>query len=407
MDVKTAFLNGVLQEEVYLEQPLGFEIHGRESHVCRLKKALYGLKQAPRAWYSRIDDYLLSMGFQKSEADPNLYFIVVGGESLILLLYVDDLFITGAERLIAHCKRDLAQEYEMTDIGLMHYYLGMEVWQEPGHIFLGQGKYAADILRRFRMEDCRPMSTPMITNWKQLHASEGKLVDPTLYRQLIGSLMYLVNTRPDLCFAVNTLSQFMVEPKSVHWSAGKHVLRYLAGTVDYGLDYRRSDGVGLVGFTDSDWAGCVRDRKSTSGCCFSLGSAAVSWFSRKQRSVALSSAEAEYMAASQATCEALWLRKLLVDLFDQELRPTVIYCDNQSCIQLSENPVFHDRSKHIEIKYHFIRDYVQRGAVELQYISTDEQVADVLTKSLGRGKFVFFRDKLGVVRNTFLGKREC
>jgi hypothetical protein len=133
----------------------------------------------------------------------------------------------------------------------------------------------------------------------------------------------------------------------------------------------------------------------------------VSWFSRKQRSVALSTAEAEYMAASQATCEALWLRKLLVDLFDQELRPTVIYCDNQSCIQLSENPVFHDRSKHIEIRYHFIRDYVQRGAVELRHISTDEQVADILTKSLGRGKFVFFRDKLGVVRNTFLGKREC
>ena len=144
--------------------------------------------------------------------------------------------------------------------------------------------------------------------------------------------MYLVNTRPDLCFAVNTLSQFMVEPRSVHWTAAKYILRYLAGTVDYGLDYRGSGGVSLVGFTDSDWVGCVRDRKSTSGCCFSLGSVAVLWFSRKQKSVALSSAEAEYMASSQATCEALWLRKLLVDLFDQELRPTVIYCDNQSCI---------------------------------------------------------------------------
>ena len=161
---------------------------------------------------------------------------MVGGDPLILLLYVDDLFITGAEHLIAHCKRDLASEYEMTDIGLMHDYLGMEVWQEPGHIFLRQGKYAVDILKRFRMEDCKPMCTPMITNWKQLHASEGKLVDPTIYRQLIGSLMYLVNTRPDLCFAVNTLSQFMVEPRSVHWTAAKHILRYLAGTVDYGLD---------------------------------------------------------------------------------------------------------------------------------------------------------------------------
>ena len=151
----------------------------------------------------------------------------------------------------------------------------------------------------------------------------------------------------------------------------------------------------------------VADRKSTSGCCFSLGSTAVSWFSRKQKSIALSSAEAEYMAASQASSEALWLRKLLVNLFDQELRPMIIYCDNQSCILLSKNLVFHDRSKHIEIRYHFIRDYVQRGVVTLQYISIDEQVLDILTKSLGRGKFVFFRDKFGVVQNTFLCKREC
>ena len=154
----------------------------------------------------RIDSYLLSIGFKKSEVDPNLYFIVVGGGPLILLLYVDDLFIIGEDHLIAACKRDLASEFEMVDLGLMHYYLGMEVWQEDGHVFLGQGKYAVDILKRFQMEGCRPMSTPMITNWKKLHASEGELVDPTLERQLIGSLMYLVNTRPNICFAVNTLS---------------------------------------------------------------------------------------------------------------------------------------------------------------------------------------------------------
>jgi hypothetical protein len=407
MDVKTAFLNGLIEEEVYIEQPLGFEVHGRESHVCRLKKALYGLKQAPRAWYSRIDAYLQQLGFEKSGADPNLYFIMVGEDPLILLLYVDDLFIIGAERLISSCKESLASEFEMTDIGLMHYFFGLEVWQEPGHIFLGQGKYVCDILIRFQMGDSRPMTTPMITNWKKLHASESQLVDSTLYRQLIGSLMYLVNTRPDISFAVNTLSQFMVEPRRVHWVAAKHVLRYLCGTVDYGLDYHRGDGVRLVGYTDSDWAGCVSDRKSTSGCCFGLGSTVVSWFSRKQKSVALSSAEAEYMAASQANCEALWLHKMLIGLFGVQLRPTVIYCDNQSCIKLSENLVFHDRSKHIETRYHFIRDYVQRGAMELQYISTEEQVADILTKALSMGKFLFFRDKLGVVSNTFLGMREC
>ena len=186
MDVKTTFLNGIIQKEIYVEQPQGFEIHERESHVCRLKKALYGLKQALRAWYFRIDSYLLSMGFQKNEADPNLYFIMVGDDPLILLLYLDDLFITGRERPIAACKKDLAAEYEMTNIGMMHYFLGLEVWKEPGHIFLGQGKYAVEILRRFRMEDCNPMSTPMITNWKKLHAFEGELVDPIYTISLLG-----------------------------------------------------------------------------------------------------------------------------------------------------------------------------------------------------------------------------
>eukprot|EP00253_Pinus_taeda_P031461 PITA_31461 len=186
------------------------------------------------------------------------------------------------------------------------------------------------------------MSTPMITNWKKLHASDSELVDPTLYRQLIGSLMYLLNTRPDICFAVNTMSQFMCEPRKVHWVAAKHILQYLQGTVDYGLNYTQGDGVRLAGYTDSNWAGCASDKKSTSRCCFG------------------------------------------------------------SCIKLTENPVFHDRSKHIGIKYHFIRDYVQKGAVKLEYIPTDEQVADILTKALPRGKHVYFRDKMGVVRNTFL-----
>jgi hypothetical protein len=170
--------------------------------------------------------------------------------------------------------------------------------------------------------------------------------------------MYLVNTRPNIFFVVNTLSQYMVDPRSVHWIGAKHVLRYIAGLVDYGLDYVRGDGVRLIGYIDSDWVGCAVERKSTLGCGFGLGSGVISWFSRKQKSVALSSVEAEYMAASQASCEAIWLRKLLFGLFGHELRPIVIHCDNQSCIKLYENPIFHDRSKHIEIRYHFICDWV-------------------------------------------------
>jgi hypothetical protein len=240
------------------------------------------------------------------------------------VLYVDDLFITRAARLIVGCKESLASEFEMKDIGLMHYFLGLEVWQEPGHIFLGKGRYVVDILRRFQMEDCRPMSTPMITNWKKLHSSESELVDPTLYRQLIGSLMYLVNTKPDLCFVVNSLSQFMVEPRRVHLVAAKHVFRYLKGTVDYGQNYERGDGVRLIGYTDFDLARCVSDKKSTSGCCFGLSSTVMSWFIRKQKSTALSSTEAEYMAASQASCETIWLHKLLIGIFGVQMRPTVI-----------------------------------------------------------------------------------
>jgi hypothetical protein len=196
-----------------------------------------------------------------------------------------------------------------------------------------------EILRRFRMTDCRPMSTPLVTNWRKIDASDSKAVDPNVYRQLIGSLMYLVNTQPDISFVVNSLSQFVVDPQRVHWIVAKHVLHYLSGTMEYGLLYERSGGMRLVGLTNVDWVGCAEDRKSTSGCYFSIGSGIISWFSRKQKSMALSSAEAEYMAASLVTCEALWLRKLLLGLFRHELEAIVIHCDNQSCIKPFENPM--------------------------------------------------------------------
>jgi hypothetical protein len=197
---------------------------------------------------------------------------------------------------------------------------------------------------------------------------------------------------------MNTLSHFLVEPRHVHLVAAKHVMRYLKGTIDYGLSYVGDHDFTLSGYTDADWAGIVSNRKRTSGCCFSLGSSMISWQTRKQSSIALSTVEAEYIVACSASCEAIWLRKLLTDLFDLDMRATLILCDNQSCINMTENPVFHDRSKHIEIRYHYICDMVQRGALKFQYISTNEQVADMLTKPLSRIKFEYFRDKLGIVR---------
>jgi uncharacterized protein (DUF1330 family) len=406
MDVKTTFLNGAIEEEVYIEQPQGFEVHSRDTHVCRLKKALYGLKQAPRAWYARMDNYLTRLGFSKSRADPNLYYKVVDNAPVILLLYVDDLFITSEESLIIQCKKELASKFDMKDLGFMHYYLGLEVWQKRGEVFLGQGKYAIKILQKFGMMDCKSMDAPMNADIRKVKVPDSDPVDPSLYRQLIGSLMYLVNTRPDICFAVNTLSQFQVEPRHEHWIVAKHVLRYIRGTINYGLRYTASSNIQLHGFTDSDWAGSVKDRKSTSGMCFSLGSTMISWGSRKQKSVALSTAEAEDIAACEACTEAIWLRKLISDLFDQIPESTIIHCDNQSCIRLSELPVFHERSKHIEIKYYFIRDKVQEGEVKLEYIPNDEQTTDILTKPLSKIKFAYFREKMGIVEITPLVERK-
>jgi hypothetical protein len=215
MDVKTTFLNGEIEEEVYIEQSNGFVIHGKEAHVCRLKKALYGLKQAPHAWYARIDGYLMSLGFNKNVADANLYYKVDNGESLFLILYIDDLFLTRAKHLITWCKHELASEFDMKDLGLMYYFLGLEVWQRTDEIFLSQGKYTLEILRRFGTIDCKSMTTPMVANLKKLSesSSDSDLIDPTMYRQLIGSLMYLVNTKPDICYAVNALSQFTSQPR--------------------------------------------------------------------------------------------------------------------------------------------------------------------------------------------------
>eukprot|EP00253_Pinus_taeda_P001572 PITA_01572 len=245
----------------------------------------------------------------------------------------------------------------MKDLGLLHYFLGLEIWQCSDGLFVSQGKYAREILEKFNMHGCKPVDTPLPGGWRKEDATSAEF------------------------------SEAMVKPTKLFWKVGKHVLRYILGTSGYGLWYRQEDEVKLCGFTDADWAGSPMDRKSTSGGIFSIGSTTVSWYSEKQRSVALSSTEAEYMAASLAAYEAIWMRKILVSLFESHLDPTVIYCDNQSFIKLSANHVFHDRSKHIDISYHHVRDCVQRGIMLLSYIPTEDQDADILTKALTRRKF--------------------
>eukprot|EP00253_Pinus_taeda_P015260 PITA_15260 len=363
MDVKTTFLNRVIEEEVYIEQPEGFEIFSSEIACVQAQESVVWFKQAPRAWYTRIDNYFTRLGFSKSEADPNLYQIVVEGKLLIIVLYVDDFILIGGELLILSCKEDLAREFEMKDLGLLHYFLGLEIWQCSDGLFVSQGKYAREILEQFNMHGCKPVDTPLPGGWRKEDATSVEVVDATVYRQLVGSHTYMINTRPYIFYVVNQLSQDMVNPTKLFWKVGKHVLQYLRGTSRYGL-----------------------------------------W---KQRYVALSSAKAKYMAASLAACEAIWMRKILVELFGSHLEPTMIYCDKQSCIKLSANPVFHDRSKHIDIRYHHIRDCVQRRIMLLSYIPKEDQDADILTKVLTRRKFKYHRDRIGVIDNPYLVEREC
>lgn len=216
VDVKTTFLNGVIEEEVYIEQPEGFETFDREVHVFRFKRALYGLKQAPCAWYTEIDSYIISLGFTKSEVDAKLYRIVVEGKLLIIVVYVDDLILTGDEKLIRSGKEDLAREFEMKDMGLMHYFLGLEVWQRDGELLVSKGKYANDIRQRFHMDRCKPMEIPLVGNWRKEDVTSSEVVEATIYRQLVGSLMYFVKTRPYMCYVVNQLSQEMVKPTKLY-----------------------------------------------------------------------------------------------------------------------------------------------------------------------------------------------
>jgi hypothetical protein len=340
MDVKLAFLNGYLEEEVYVDQPPGYEILGQEEKVYKLKKALYGLKQAPRAWYSRIDSYLLQKGFNRCSSEPTLYTkLNEEGKILIVCLYVDDLIFTG-NLSIEMFKSDMKKEFEMADLGPMKYFLGIEVNQDQSGIFISQSKYANDILKRFKMLTCKPTPTPIVTSLKLSKDDSGSNVDPTLFKRLVGSLMYLTTTRPNIMYGFSLISRFMEAPKDSHWKVGKRILRYVNGTRNFGISYSKTDEFELIGYTDSDCVSSIDDRKSTSGYVFHFGNGVVSWSSKKQPIVSLSSTEAEYVAATSAACQAVWMRRVLKELENEQLEATKIFCDNNSAIALSKNPFF-------------------------------------------------------------------
>ena len=401
MDVKSAFLNGDLIEEVYVQQPPGFVVENGSGKVLKLRKALYGLRQAPRAWNARLDKELLRLGFEKN---PHEHAVYRRGDSsgnfLIVGVYVDDLVITGPrQESIDAFKRQMMESFSMSDLGLLTYYLGIQVVQKEGFTTLCQSAYALKILEQAGMKGCNPCQVPMENKLKLSKEDKSPPADATKYRSIIGSLRYLVNTRPDLAYSVGIVSRYMEMPRATHWAAVKQILRYVAGTLNYGCKYTRSGNSEplLIGFSDSDLAGDVDDRKSTSGSAFFVGMNLVTWTSQKQRVVALSSCEAEYIASAGAACQGVWLSRLLGELLGIKAPKVNLLVDNKSAIALSKNPVHHERSKHIDTRYHFVRDCVEEGSIDIDHVSTQNQLADILTKALGKVRFIELRQQLGVV----------
>ena len=398
MDVKNAFLHGNLEEEVYMCQPPGFEDKNHPEYVCKLKKALYGLKQAPRAWHKELSESLKNLAFKMSKADPSLYVKRKNDCIVVILIYVDDLIIGGDSMdEIRNLKKNLEMQFHMKDLGDLRYFLGIEMIKSEIGIYMLQKQYTTTMLKKYGMLECKPIGVPVDKNYKLRADLGAKIEDVNMYRSMVGSLIYLTITRPDLSYRVGLVSQFMQQPAKSHFDCIRRILRYVKATQNYGLFYRADLDLKLEGYTDADWAGSQTNRSSTSGYIFTLRSAGISWSSKKQAIVALSSTEAEYRGTAIATCEEVWIRRLLADLGEYIDGAVTIWCDNMSSIQLAKNPVFHARTKHIEVHYHFVREKVIEGEVDLMYVNTNQQVVDILTKALSIEKHTQFRDMMGVI----------
>ncbi|GJQ99559.1 retrovirus-related pol polyprotein from transposon TNT 1-94 [Tanacetum coccineum] len=353
MDVKTAFLNGNLQEEVFASQPEGFEDPDYPTHVYRLKKALYGLKQAPRAWYDTLSKFLLANNFFKGAVDPTLFTRKSGKHILLVQIYVDDIIFASTDHNACNIfSKEMSSKFQMSMMGQMTFFLGLQISQSPGGIFINQAKYALETLKKYGMDLTDPVDTPMVDRLKLDEDLLGIPVDQTRFRGMVGSLMYLTASRPDLVFAVCMCARYQAKPTKKHLEAIKHIFRYLKGTINMGLWYSKENAMSLTAYADADHAGCQDLRRSTSG-------------------------------------SAQFIRDRLLKDYDFIFNKIPLYCDNKSTIALSCNNVQHSRSKHIDIQHHFIREQVENRVVELYFVETNYQLADILTKALPREHFKF------------------
>ncbi|KAK8625938.1 hypothetical protein V6N13_057093 [Hibiscus sabdariffa] len=397
MDVKSSFLNGFINEEVYVEQPPRFEDPKFPNHVFKLSKALYGLKQAPRAWYERLSNFLVEKGFNKGNVDTTLFIKNDGKDILVVQIYVDDIIFGSTNELLCQDFAKLMQgEFEMSMMGELSFFLGLQIKQRNDGIFINQAKYIKEKLKKFGMENVKPQATPMSSSTKLDKDEEGKCVDSKLYRSMIGSLLYLTASRPDIMFSVCLCARFQANPKESHLKAVKRIFRYLLDTPNLGLWYPRDSTFDLHAYSNADYGGCKIDRKSTSSTCQFLGNMLISWFSKKQNSVALSTTEAEYISAGSCCAQVLWMKQQLFD-YGIDVGTIPIKCDNTSAICLTKNPIHHSRTKHIEIRHHFIRDHVSKDDIVLEYVDTLHQLADIFTKPLDKERFWTLRRDLGLM----------
>jgi len=397
VDVSNAFLHGLLQEMVYMAQPPGFQHPQYPTAVCKLRKAIYGLKQAPRAWFSRLSAWLIDLKFTSSKSDSSLFIYKAHGVTIFVLIYVDDIIITGSHSMaITQLINDLHSSFALKDLSRLNFFLGVEAtWHQDG-LHLSQQRYINDLLTKTNMLLAKPISTPLSASTILSRFEGSTITDPTLYRSTVGSLQYLSLTRPDIAYAVNKVSQFIQDPRESRWSAVKRILRYLKSTISYYFCIYKNSSKQLTAYSDSDWASCPDDRRSTSGYCVLLGKNILSWSSKKQPTVSRSSTESEYKAVANAAAELAWIQSLLSELGVTSPHRPVLHCDNIGATYLTSNPLYHARTKHIEIDYHFVRDMVAKKLLDVCFISGKDQLVDVLTKPLPVVRFGMLRSNLNV-----------
>ena len=408
IDVKTAFLNGRVDEEIYIAQPEGYIVPGHETDVCRLNKSIYGICQAGRIWYKTLHDALLEFGFVQSTADPCVYHYFTKDIFVILASWVDDGFLTGNSiSFMRSIISFLNKKFEITAVPA-ELFVGIVITRDRLHkkIFLSIPQFIEKMLIKFNSVNAHPVSQPVLKGTPRLSKASSPIdqvgrdsMSAIPYRELLGSISYATCTvRPDLAFIVNQLAQFCQNPGPEHWNAGIRVLKYLAGTRNHGLcfDGNMPDWSVLDGYSDADLGGDPETRRSTSGYTFRLSGGAISWSSRRQSIVALSTMQAEYIAASDWSREAVWLRTLLQDLGSAQTGPTLLQCDNESAINLAYNPLAHKGSKHIDLRHHYIRELVEAKVVRIKHVNSKAQLADMLTKAVDAGTFSVCVRGLGV-----------